>query len=115
MVLISNTETPRTGQVREWFSTINIAGVPLTAQELRNAVYSGPFVSKAKATFSNSNNAHMQKWSSYVKGDPKRQEVLEVALDWMSTSQGKTIDSYLAEHSGRQWKGPFRMGTRSVT
>lgn len=85
-------------EIKEWFSTINIAGVPLTPQELRNAIYSGPFISKAKATFSNSNNAQMQKWSSYVKGDPKRQEVLEVALDWVSASQGKTIDAYLAEH-----------------
>ena len=84
-------------EIKEWFSTINIAGAPLTTQELRNAIYSGPFVTKAKATFSNSGNSNMQKWSSYVKGDPKRQEVLEVALSWVASSQDKTIDAYLAE------------------
>jgi hypothetical protein len=84
-------------EIKEWFSTINITGMPLTTQELRNAIYSGPFVTKAKATFSNSSNSNMQKWSSYVKGEPKRQEVLEVALRWAASSQDKTIDAYLAE------------------
>ncbi|PAU89212.1 HNH endonuclease [Kocuria sp. WN036] len=85
-------------EIKEWFQTINIAGVPLNRQELLNAIYSGPFMTKAKAEFSNSNNANMQKWSSYIKGDPKRQEVLEVALGWVSSSQGKSIDAYLAQH-----------------
>lgn len=85
-------------EIKEWFRTINIAGMPLKQQELLNAIYSGPFVTAAKAEFSNSNNANMQKWSSYVKGDPKRQEVLEVALEWVAASQGETIDSYLAAH-----------------
>lgn len=85
-------------EIKEWFQTINIAGVPLNKQELLNAIYSGPFVTRAKADFSNSNNANMQKWSTYVKGDPKRQEVLEVALDWASSAEGITIDAYLAKH-----------------
>ena len=85
-------------EIKEWFETINIAGVPLNAQELLNAIYSGPFVTKAKAEFSNSQNANMQKWSSYIKGDPKRQEVLEEALEWVSTSQGISVDAYLAKH-----------------
>lgn len=85
-------------EIKEWFQTINIAGVPLNKQELLNAIYSGPFITRAKAEFSNSNNANMQKWSSYIKGDPKRQEVLEVALDWVSSSQGKGIEAYLAQH-----------------
>lgn len=85
-------------EIKEWFQTINIAGVPLNAQELLNAIYSGPFVTKAKAEFSNSQNANMQKWSWYVKGDPKRQEVLSVALDWVSASQGIKVDAYLAQH-----------------
>lgn len=86
------------GEIKEWFQTINISGVPLNRQELLNAVYSGPFVTAAKAVFSNSGNALQQKWSAYVKGDPKRQEVLEVALDWVSASQATTIDGYLAAH-----------------
>lgn len=57
-----------------------------------------PFVTAAKAEFSNSRNALQQKWASYVKGDPTRQEVLEVALDWVAAAKGKDIDGYLALH-----------------
>ena len=85
-------------EIKEWFQTINISGVPLNEQELLNAIYSGPFVTKAKAEYSNSNNANMQKWSTYVKGDAKRQEVLEVALSWVASSQNQSIDAYLAQH-----------------
>ena len=85
-------------EIKEWFQTVNIAGVPLNNQELLNAIYSGPFVTKAKAVFSNSNNANMQKWSSYIKGNPKRQEILEVALEWVSEPQGMSVDAYLAKH-----------------
>lgn len=85
-------------EIKDWFRTINIAGVPLNNQELLNAIYSGPFVTKAKAEYSNSNNANMQKWSSYIKGDPKRQEVLAVALAWVAQSEGSSIDAYLAKH-----------------
>jgi hypothetical protein len=87
-------------EIKEWFQTINIAGLPLNSQEMLNAIYSGPFVTKAKAEFSNSNNANLQKWLAYVKGDPKRQEVLGVALDWVSTAQGLSVDAYLAQHRG---------------
>lgn len=85
-------------EIKDWFRTINIAGVPLNAQELLNAIYSGPFVTKAKAEFSNSQNANLQKWSAYVKGDAKRQEILAVALDWVSGSQKIAIDAYMAKH-----------------
>jgi hypothetical protein len=85
-------------EIKDWFKTINIAGVPLNAQELLNSIYSGPFITKAKAEFSNSQNANMQKWSSYIKGDPKRQEILEEALEWVSSAQGTSIDAYLAQH-----------------
>lgn len=85
-------------EIKEWYQTINIAGVPLTEQELRNAVYSGPFVTVAKAEYSNSSNALQQKWAAFVKGDPKRQEVLEVALGWVAASKKQTIDGYMAAH-----------------
>lgn len=85
-------------EIKEWFRTINIAGIPLNSQELLNAIYSGPFITLAKAEFSNSNNANLQKWSAYVKGDPKRQEVLEVALSWVAGSKNVSIDAYLAKH-----------------
>lgn len=84
--------------IKEWFQTINIAGVPLTPQELRNSIYSGPFVTAAKAEFSNSNNASQQKWAAFIKGDPQRQGVLAVALDWVASSKGLSIDGYMAAH-----------------
>ena len=67
-------------EIKEWFKTINIVGIPLNEQELRNAIYSGEFVTAAKRVFSNSQNAEVQKWSHYVKGDVKRQEYLAEAL-----------------------------------
>lgn len=82
-------------EIQEWFETINIAGVPLVRQELRNAAYHGPFVTMAREVFSNTGNANMNRWQTYVKGDPKRQAVLEAALDWVS--EGK-IDDYMAQH-----------------
>lgn len=82
-------------EIEAWFETINIAGVPLVKQELRNAAYHGSFVNLAKAVFSNSANAKMSMWQTYVKGDPKRQAVLETALDWVS---GGKIDEYMAAH-----------------
>lgn len=85
-------------EIKEWFKTINIVGVPLTDQELRNAVYSGPFVTAAKEQLSNSSDTRQNKWGVYVKRAPDRQEVLETALKWVSSSQGVTIDSYMAKH-----------------
>lgn len=85
-------------EIKDWFQTINISGVPLSPQELLNAIYSGPFVTLAKSEFSNSANANILKWSSYIKGDPKRQEILAEALDWVATSQQLTVDAYLAQH-----------------
>lgn len=82
-------------EIKDWFKTINIAGVPLTLQELNNAIFSGPFVTLAKETFSNSQNAHLLKWKSYIKGDANRQQILECALNWVS--KGK-IDEYMSLH-----------------
>ena len=82
-------------EIKQWFETINIAGVPLNSQELLNAIYSGPFVTLAKAEFSNSQNANIQKWSAYVKGSANRQEFLERALDWVSKGD---IGSYMSRH-----------------
>lgn len=85
-------------EIKDWFRTINIAGVPLNDQELRNSIYSGPFVTKAKGEYSNSHNAQMQKFQSYIKGDVKRQEILETALEWVASPHGLTIDAYMAQH-----------------
>lgn len=82
-------------QIKEWFKTINIAGVPLTNQELLNAIYSGPFVTLAKVEFSNSQNANTQKWNAYISGSVNRQDFLERALDWVSRGE---IDNYMSRH-----------------
>jgi hypothetical protein len=82
-------------EIKQWFETINIAGVPLNSQELFNAIYSGPFVTLAKAEFSNSQNANIQKWSAYVRGSANRQEFLEQALEWVSKGE---IGDYMSAH-----------------
>lgn len=82
-------------EIQAWFETINIAGVPLVKQELRNAAYHGPFVTKAREVFSNTGNANMNRWQTYVSGDPKRQAILETALEWVSDVN---IDDYMAQH-----------------
>ncbi len=82
-------------EIKEWFKTINIAGIPLNDQELLNAVYSGPFVTLSKEEFSNSQNANIQKWSAYIKGSANRQEFLECALDWVSKGN---IGDYMSRH-----------------
>ena len=79
----------------DWFKTINIAGAELTAQELRNAVYTGPWLTHAKSIFSKSNGAAYGLASKYVTGAPIRQELLERALKWKSAG---SIDQYMSDH-----------------
>ena len=64
-----------------WFRTINIAGVKLYEQELRNAVYAGPWVSDAKRRFSKSGCVAYKMASSYLSGSPIRQDYLETAIN----------------------------------
>jgi len=82
-------------EIKEWFKTINIAGVPLSEQELNNAIFSGPFVTLAKEEFSNSQNTNVHKWSAYIRGSVNRQHFLERALDWVSKGQ---ITDYMSRH-----------------
>lgn len=86
-------------EIKEWFKTINIAGVPLNNQELLNAVYSGPFVTLAKAEFSNSQNSNIQKWSAYISGSAIRQDFLETALHWVSKGN---VGDYMSRHRNIQ-------------
>ena len=67
-----------------WFKTINIAGKPLNEQEIRNAVYAGPFVSDAKLHFSKSNCGAYRLGKDLVAGSPIRQDFLKKALEWMA-------------------------------
>ena len=82
-------------EIKQWFETINIVGVPLNAQELRNAIYSGKFVTAGKSEFSNSSNSNTHKWSAYISGSASRQDFLERALDWVSKGE---IGNYMSQH-----------------
>lgn len=84
-------------EIKEWFKTINISGVPLNDQELLNAVYSGPFVTLGKEEFSNSQNSNVQKWSAYVNGAVNRQDFWERALEWVSGGKAN-IGEYMSRH-----------------
>ena len=77
----------------KWFETINIAGKELTKQELRNAVYSGSWVSDAKRYFSK--NSRPKIGDDYLSGSANRQEFLETAIDWISNGQ---IEKYMSDH-----------------
>ena len=87
----------------EWFKTINIAGKPLNEQEIRNAVYAGPFVSDAKHHFSKSNCGAYRLGKDLVNGSPIRQDFFKKALEWMAdheTRNGKPQSAvgYMAVH-----------------
>lgn len=79
----------------EWFRTINIAGEKLSDQELRNAVYAGPWLSNVKRYFSSTNAPASVIGGDYVSGSPIRQEYLEKALKWISNDD---IEEYMATH-----------------
>ena len=79
----------------EWFKTINIAGEKLTEQELRNAVYSGSWVSDVKRYFSKNSCAAYGIGSDYLNGSPIRQDYLQTAIRWISEDN---IEQYMAEH-----------------
>ena len=79
----------------DWFRTINIAGVELTDQELRNAVYAGPWVSDAKRYFSRRNCPAYAIGSDYVGGSAARQDYLERVIDWVSGGQ---VEDYMGRH-----------------
>jgi hypothetical protein len=85
-------------EIKEWFKTINIAGIPLNEQELLNAVYSGEFVTLAKREFSNSLNSKIQAWGDYVRGSANRQDFLHTALEWVSSSHNQTVGDYMSAH-----------------
>lgn len=101
-------------EIKEWFKTINIVGIPLKEQELLNAIYSGEFVNAAKRVFSNSQNAEIQKWSHYIKGDVKRQDYLAEALRWICDSKGMSIDAYMSIRRHDTVTGELESYFRSV-
>jgi hypothetical protein len=89
--LCSGTDSERL----DWFKTINIAGERLTDQELRNAVYHGPWTANAKRYFSKTGCPAYSIGSDYLDGAPIRQDYLETAIDWLSEGD---IDGYMSKH-----------------
>ena len=83
----------------EWFKTINIAGEKLTDQELRNAVFSGSWVSDAKRYFSKNSCVAYDIGSDYINGSSIRQDYLETAIKWISNGE---IQEYMSEHQHDQ-------------
>ncbi len=79
----------------DWFRIVNIAGEKLTDQELRNAVYAGPWLSDAKKYFSKTNCPAKTAGEDYMNGSPIRQEYLERVLSWIA--EGK-IEDYMSKH-----------------
>ena len=80
----------------KWFQTINIAGEKLTDQELRNAVYSGSWVSDAKRYFSK--NSRPKIGDEYLSGSANRQEYLETAINWISNGN---IEVYMSKNQNK--------------
>ena len=79
----------------DWFETINIAGEKLTKQELRNAVYTGAWLSDAKSKFSKSTCVAFKMASQYMNGSPIRQDYLETVLKWINNGE---IEAYMSAH-----------------
>ena len=83
----------------DWFKIINIAGVQLTPQELRNAIYTGPWLHDAKRYFSRSNSPAYGIASKYLTGEANRQAYLETALEWICDRDDlKTVEDYMSLH-----------------
>ena len=87
-------------EIKEWFETINIVGIPLNEQEKLNSIFSGKFVTLCKAEFSNSQNPQIQRWKSYVKGPADRQQFLATAMQWVSRNMDAKdkVSAYMSAH-----------------
>ena len=94
-----------------WFKVINIAGETLRPQELRNAVYAGPWLADARAHFSRPNGPAQGLGSPYLSGSPIRQDYLETVLKWIS---GGGIEEYMSAHKHEPDAGELWHYFRSV-
>lgn len=85
-------------EIQDWFKIINIAGEKLTDQELRNAIYTGEWLTDAKRHFSKTSCPAYQIGEKYMSGSTIRQEYLETALKWISNKENITIEDYMSKH-----------------
>ena len=98
----------------DWFKIINIAGEKLTDQELRNAVYTGPWLSDAKKYFSKNQCIAYRIGERYMSGTPIRQDYLQTVLSWIASREGKTIEQYMAEHQHDTHATPLKQYFKAV-
>ncbi len=82
----------------DWFKIINIAGEKLYDQELRNAIYTGEWLSNAKQYFSKNGCPAYQIANKYMKGTPIRQDYLETVLKWISARDNIELEDYMSKH-----------------
>jgi len=88
----------------EWFKIINIAGKRLTNQELRNAIYSGTWVSDAKRYFSRTGGPAAGLGGDYMSGSPIRQDYLQTVIKWISDDN---IEDYMGIHQHDESAAPL--------
>ncbi len=86
----------------KWYEVINIAGAVLTKQELRNAVYTGPWLSDARRYFSRPGGPAYGLGSPYLSGSPIRQDYLETALKWICNRDVMSIEEYMGSYQHHQ-------------
>ncbi len=88
----------------DWYQTINIAGETLRAQEIRNAVYAGAWVSDAKRYFSRQGGPAFQVGKDYLNGSAIRQDYLETVIKWIS---GDRIRDYMGRNQHETSAAPL--------
>ena len=99
----------------EWFKTINIAGEELTDQELRNAIYTGPWLSDAKKIFSKTGCLAYKIGSDYLNGSTIRQDYLETALYWLCDKENyESIEDYMSKNQFTPNANELKMYFQSV-
>ena len=98
----------------DWFKIINIAGEKLTDQELRNAIYTGEWLSDAKKYFSKNQCIAYKIGEKYMSGSTIRQDYLQTVLGWISAKENKTIEEYMAEHQHDTHATPLKQYYKMV-
>lgn len=100
----------------DWFRIINIAGEKLLPQELRNAIYTGPWLTDAKKYFSKTGCPAYAIAQDYMRGTPIRQDYLETALQWIATvgKDKREIEDYMSEHQHDSNAGELWLYFQSV-
>lgn len=99
----------------DWFKIINIAGEQLTAQELRNAIYTGEWLTDAKKYFSKTSCPAYNIAGEYLKGSAIRQDYLETVIKWIAAKEGKEIEDYMAEYQHEPSANELWLYFNSVT